>query len=419
MTTCTSSCSLTTTTETLDWNVISSNMIDKKIDSNQYQLIEELGRGSYGCLFLGQHLSTNDYVAIKILSKRGLNPSELALQQLEMDLQLQLAHTNILSLHHVVQGSEYIFMIMELCDGGDLFEFVVSSKQKEDECVLKDMFLQILDAVEYMHTKGIYHRDIKLENILLQSKKEKEEGFFCKVADFGLATNQQWSLEFGCGSTTYLAPEHFGAEEEAEAEEEDKPYDAAAGDIWSLGILLLALLFGRNPWQEATLMDPSFAEFTSSPDCLKYDLFPSLSNQVLSLLKQVLCVDPVKRLEISQLKQQFQLVTKLYQEDYDSCEEEEEEETAVPMDILPVQATKNTKASYDSAIFSCQDTTSGYSWSDMVEEDLLLMQQQKQVRTESKLKQPLDDSSYIEDTEEEEEHDDIFIHVQEKESWWL
>jgi serine/threonine protein kinase len=404
----------------LDWDAISNEMIDLKIDSNQYQLVEELGRGSYGCLFLGQSLTDNSYVAIKILSKQGLDSHQLALQQLEIEIQSQLTHKNILKLHHTVQQNEFIFMIMELCDGGDLFEFVVSSARNDE--IVKDTFSQVLDAIEYMHTNNIYHRDIKLENILLTTDQEQ---VVCKVADFGLATKNQFSLEFGCGSTTYLAPEHFGSEEEEEEQDEveDKPYDAAASDIWSLGILLLALLFGRNPWQEATDIDLSFVEYKQVSSCLKYELFPCLSNELLDLLKQVLVVDPSKRLSITQFKQQFKQVEKLtcsYEKGDSSSEEEEEEEMEEevitgPMDILPVPPKKSQKASYDSAIFS--QNTVCQSWSDMVEEDLLMLQEKKKkAQLIGNKKESLFNE---EDNEKEEEHDDIFIHSQEKESWWL
>ncbi|KAI8069124.1 kinase-like domain-containing protein [Gilbertella persicaria] len=352
----------------LDWNQISNNMIDKHIQS--YQLLEELGRGSYGCLFLGQSLIDNQYVAIKVLSKTGLDTRQLQLQQLEMDIQKPLNHPHVLGLKDVIQEQDFIYMIMELCDGGDLFEYVIQHPHKEDELV-KTLFLQILEGIEYLHTEGIYHRDIKLENILLSEKN------VCKVADFGLATKERFSLEFGCGSTTYLGPEHFANEEEQE--EQDVPYDAAASDIWSLGILLLALLFNKNPWYEATTEDVTFAEYKQNPSSL-CTLFPRLSHACAQfLIDHVLCIDPRQRCDIQTLKQAWMSLTNL---------------TVMPVDII------NTKASYDSAYFSHE---TGLSWSDMVEQDL----------AEDEEDDEDDDFEHL--TEDEE----LFIHVQEKESWWL
>ncbi|KAI8878035.1 Pkinase-domain-containing protein, partial [Backusella circina FSU 941] len=261
-----------------------------------YQLVEELGRGSYGCLFLGQSLPDTRYIAVKVLSKTGLDPEQLALQQLEIDIQSQLHHPNVLALHHTLHERDEVYMIMELCDQGDLFDHVVHH-QPLSEHEIKLYFGQVLDAVEYMHQHSVYHRDIKLENILLQ---ENHDGLVCKVADFGLATRDRYSLEFGCGSTTYLGPEHF-AEDDGDAFE-DVPYDTAASDIWSLGILLLALLYGRNPWEEATALDPSFAAYQKDPKVLGTTLFPSLSGSCASLLESVLAMNPHDRPSISQLK---------------------------------------------------------------------------------------------------------------------
>jgi serine/threonine protein kinase len=373
------------------WNHISKNMIDKVVD--QYQLVEELGRGSYGCLFLGQSMVDNAYVAVKVLCKKGLDEAQLALQQLEIDIQQSLKHPHLLGLDHVIQEQDYVFMIMELCDGGDLFEFVVNHPSLNDQAI-RSIFCQILDAVEYMHQNQIYHRDIKLENILLQ------QDTICKVADFGLATKERYSLDFGCGSTTYLGPEHFGGSLD-ECQVEFDPYDAAASDIWSLGILLLALLFGRNPWQEATQEDLAFAKFSSDPVSLKTSLFPELSNDCLQFLQSVLCVDPLQRATVQEMKQQF-IQLKTLTVDYN-------DEDILPLDIHPVSQNKPNKASYDSAIFS-QD---GLSWSDMVEEDMLLQQQQCHEGDGVLV------DHFHDDDEEEEEDDDLFIHSQEKESWWL
>lgn len=351
-----------------DLNQISAHMIDKVIED--YQLLEELGRGSYGCLFLGQSLTSNDYVAVKILSKKGLTPTQLELQQLEVDIQQHLQHLNLLQLNHVIQAPDYIYMIMELCDGGDLFEYVVNNDR--DETTIKTIFLQILNAVEYLHDHGVYHRDIKLENILIQ-----QDQLVCKVADFGLATRDRYSSEFGCGSTTYLGPEHFDDDDDDE-QGYYEPYDTAKSDIWSLGILLLGLLFGQNPWEEATIQDPSFQEFRENENALK-KIFPSLSWDCMLFLNQILNVDPMKRFDIKEAKSSFLKLNHLLVHD-------------------PWPISHSTKASYDSAIFS-----QGTSWSEIVEE--------------AELQYPVIEEDY--EFVKPDLDDDLFIHDQEKESWWL
>ncbi|KAI9251791.1 kinase-like domain-containing protein, partial [Phascolomyces articulosus] len=278
------------------------------------QILEELGRGSYGCLFLGQSLLDNSYVAIKVLCKTGLDHQQLELQQLEIDIQLGLKHTHLLTLHGTTQDKDYIYMVMELCDQGDLFDFVVrnnnnnNTKEDEDTEAEQEMvvqtFSQILEAMDYMHQQGVYHRDLKLENILLKTSEIDDNLIECKVADFGLATRERYNMEFGCGSTSYLAPEHFENEDQQD-NEQALVYDAAASDIWSLGILLLALLFGRNPWEEATWMDMAYREFQRDPMVLKDQLFPTLSTDCYRFLKSVLSINPADRPSITEMKHQF------------------------------------------------------------------------------------------------------------------
>ncbi|KAI9023821.1 kinase-like domain-containing protein [Phycomyces nitens] len=371
-------------------------MLDRIIDGN-YQLLEELGRGSYGCLFLGQSLDTNQYVAVKVLSKAGLDTNQRSLQQLEIDIQSSLHHPYLLSIHQTTQDEDHIFMVMELCDQGDLFDFVIRDSLKlRDQGLIKTLFGQILQAIEHMHANHVYHRDIKLENILL--KCDDDDQYTCKVADFGLATRERFSLEFGCGSTTYLGPEHFDDEDNDDRDaEEFVPYDVAASDCWSLGILLIALMFGRNPWEEATTIDPSYAEYIRDPLVLAH-LFPSLSNGCLEFLVSALAIRPQDRPSVSAMRVQFMALDNLF-------EEEECDDDLSPITIPTVLKTQ--KASFDSAVFSGGAGYASGSWSDMVDEE----------------SEPLDydpfESPLASSCTSLEEDTDMFIHSQEKESWWL
>lgn len=381
------------------WSELSTSMVDKVV-GQEFQLLEVLGHGAYGCLFLGQSLKTNSYVAVKVLTKSGLDLQQLQLQQLEIDIQSSLSHPNLLALHRVIQDIDYIYMVMELCDQGDLFDFVIRDQDNNsirDENLVKKLFLQILDAVESMHKQGVYHRDLKLENVLLQCQDEEdEENISCKVADFGLATRERYSMEFGCGSTSYLAPEHFD-----DSNEELVPYDAAASDAWSLGVLLLALIFGRNPWQEASNADPTFNEFKRSPIMLKDQLFPELSIATYRFLEQVLTSNGSDRPSVTEMKEQFLSIDRLLTTDQDDYDDYEPIPTAI------VTSSKhNDVTSYDSAFFS---GGTGSSWSDMVEEDE--EEQRHQSDNKSSPSPPL--SQY------DDEDTDMFVHSGEKESWWL
>ncbi|KAI9358071.1 kinase-like domain-containing protein [Pilaira anomala] len=390
------------------WSELSTTMVDK-IVGQEYQLLEVLGHGAYGCLFLGQSTKNNGYVAVKVLTKSGLDLQQLQLQQLEIDIQSSLSHPNLLALHRVIHDQDYIYMVMELCDQGDLFDFVIrdqdSNNSLREEDLVKKLFLQILEAVESMHAQGVYHRDLKLENVLLKCEDEEDEDdISCKVADFGLATRERYSIEFGCGSTSYLAPEHF---DDSISTEELVPYDAAASDVWSLGVLLLALIFGRNPWQEASSADATYNEFKRSPIILKEQLFPELSISTYRFLEQVLAVNGADRPSVSEMKDQFLSIDRLYtdEDDYD----QEEPTAAIFTSTATTTATKRADiTSYDSAFFS---GGTGSSWSDMVEED-----EEEQLRHQYD-KPSSHHSPAI--SQYDDEDTDMFVHSGEKESWWL
>ncbi|KAI8087617.1 kinase-like domain-containing protein [Gilbertella persicaria] len=383
------------------WSQLSASMVDK-IVGEEFQLLEVLGHGAYGCLFLGQSLQDNSYVAVKVLSKSGLDLQQLQLQQLEIDIQMSLKHSSLLALHRVIQDTGYIYMVMELCDQGDLFDYVIRDQDVNpirEEHMVKKLFTQILDGVESMHAAGVYHRDLKLENILLRCEDDEDEDeFTCKVADFGLATRERYSMEFGCGSTSYLAPEHFDDDKQVEL----VPYDAAASDTWSLGILLLALMFGRNPWQEASSADPAFNEFKRNPIMLKQQLFPELSDATYRLLESVLTIDGSDRPSVAEMKEQFLAIDRIY-DDQDEDYLDDKKESPVS---IPTATTKHADMnSFDSAFFSGGN---GSSWSDMVEED-------------EELARKSDFDHYVSPAMSHYDEDDteMFVHSGEKESWWL
>ncbi|KAI7862874.1 kinase-like domain-containing protein [Spinellus fusiger] len=413
----------------------SASMLDRIIDK-RYQLLEELGRGSYGCLFLGQCLHTHSYVAVKVLSKAGLDTEQQQLQHLEIDIQSSLHHPHILSIHQTTQDDDYIFMVMDLCDQGDLFDFVTRDTDKlRDELLVRSLFDQILQAIDYMHSQHVYHRDIKLENILLTSHDTTDHAI-CKVADFGLATTDAYSSEFGCGSTTYLGPEHF--EEEDGPEDTAVPYSTAASDVWSLGILLIALLFGRNPWEEATSVDPAYAEYKRHPSATLTSLFPHLSPSLCEFLQSVLAICPAERPTVHTMRQMLGTIEHFFQEypeeamvsseEYLDSSGEESEEYLDYLEEHPKEYTekyasnatlhdykndpralpKTEKASFDSAIFSVPEYATtlgggGGAWSDQMEEEEIVDIDHDE----------MDCSLMI------EEDTDMFVHSQEKESWWL
>jgi serine/threonine protein kinase len=153
----------------------------------------------------------NARYAVKCLSKFNadgtpLDRRQLTFQTREIRLHhLASAHRNVVSMHKIIDNPDCIYVILECCPEGDLFQNITERGQYvgKDE-LAKSVFLQILDAVEHCHSLGIYHRDLKPENILV-----KDNGATVKLADFGLATADDRSDDYGCGSTFYMSPGRF------------------------------------------------------------------------------------------------------------------------------------------------------------------------------------------------------------------
>lgn len=167
-----------------------------------------LGTGAYGVVYSAIDIYTNVRYAVKTLSKFNadgtpLDQRQMAFQTREIRLHWEAsAHRNVVSMLKIIDGSDCIFVILEYCPEGDLFYNITECGQyvgKDD--LAKRIFLQILDAVEFCHSRGIYHRDLKPENVLV-----KDQGETVKLADFGLATSSERSDDYGCGSTFYMSP---------------------------------------------------------------------------------------------------------------------------------------------------------------------------------------------------------------------
>ena len=174
--------------------------------ANRIQLTEILGVGAYGVVYKAVDIHTSVVYAVKALSKTGLDPRQRKFQDREIQLHCEASpHPNVVTVTKVVDSYDCIFVVLEYCPSGDLFINITENGLFVGHDILaKSAFLQILDAVQYCHSLGIYHRDLKPENILVT-----DNGMTVKLADFGLATTDQFSSDFGCGSTFYMSPGVF------------------------------------------------------------------------------------------------------------------------------------------------------------------------------------------------------------------
>ncbi|KAJ3295249.1 hypothetical protein HDU79_009570 [Rhizoclosmatium sp. JEL0117] len=251
--------------------------------------------------------------AVKRLFKESLDAKQLELQRHEIALMLEVGeHDNIVPLLGIVEDKKSMYLIMD-CYEMDLYDAITKRGGFSDEAV-KKIFGQIVDAVIHCHSRGVYHRDLKPENCLIVSASSAPVDYQIKLTDFGLATSDTWSSEMGCGSVRYMPPECFDPDyvstnPNAKQPKDKKPnpfsskngYPAASSDVWSLGVMLVNLLFAKNPWFEAHPTDPIFSTFvTSNPNILRQQF--NLSPHFDALLRRCFDLDPRRRCSVHDLK---------------------------------------------------------------------------------------------------------------------
>ncbi|KAI9350055.1 hypothetical protein DFJ73DRAFT_643151 [Zopfochytrium polystomum] len=259
------------------------------VDQGRIRIISFVGQGSFAHVYKAYDSLSSTHCAVKCLLKAGLDPNRRNAQKKEVHAMEDLSgHPNIVRLIRVVESGDWMLIVMEFCEI-DLYDTIMQKGGLPDHAV-KDVFNQLCDAVLHCHARGYFHRDIKPENCLIDVST-----FTVKLTDFGLATRDTWSYEMGCGSSRYICPEGcLTANPRA-------GYSPAASDIWALGIILINLLFSKNPWFEATPNDPIFSQFVGPrPDILRHHF--GVSIDLDNVLQRVFALDPAKRIPLPEFK---------------------------------------------------------------------------------------------------------------------
>ncbi|KAG3258285.1 NUAK family kinase 2 [Ictidomys tridecemlineatus] len=200
---------------------------------HRYEFLETLGKGTYGKVKKARE-SSGRLVAIKSIRKDKIkDEQDLMHIRREIEIMSSLNHPHIIAIHEVFENSSKIVIVMEYASRGDLYDYI-SERQRLSERDARHFFRQIVSAVHYCHQNGIVHRDLKLENILLDANGN------IKIADFGLSNlyHQGKFLQTFCGSPLYASPEIVNG----------KPYMGPEVDSWSLGVLLYILVHGTMPF---------------------------------------------------------------------------------------------------------------------------------------------------------------------------
>lgn len=210
-------------------------LVDGK-DVGLYSIKRTLGPGYFGEVKLAEHRLTACNVAVKLLRKEKLELVEMSFPPLEAEFLKILNHARICTLYDTIQTSNSYYLIMEAIIGGELFDFVMENDFL-NESDAREIMRQLLDAVDYMHRAGVVHRDLKLDNVMMDCDGK------IKIIDLGLACYWDASTRHTrfCGSPDYAAPELFLGQE----------YVGPELDVWSLGVILFILVTGVLPFNDS------------------------------------------------------------------------------------------------------------------------------------------------------------------------
>ncbi|KAL3436673.1 hypothetical protein BDV09DRAFT_43364 [Aspergillus tetrazonus] len=293
----------------------------KETTFGQYILGQTVGEGEFGKVKLGWKRDGSIEVAIKLIRRESLgsNPTRLPKIYREISILRDLSHPNIVRLHEMVETDRHIGIIMEYASGGELFDHILRNKYLKDNSARR-LFAQLVSGVGYLHKKGIVHRDLKLENLLLDRNRN------IIITDFGFAntfdpndelteeieynlTNKEFVkkmrldkpnakgfrrgdlMQTSCGSPCYAAPELVVS---------DSLYTGRRVDVWSCGVILYAMLAGYLPFDD----DPANPDGDNINLLYKYIVstpltFPEyVSPHARDLLRRILVPDPRKRADL-------------------------------------------------------------------------------------------------------------------------
>ena len=249
----------------------------------EYSIKKIIGKGTFSVVKLGFDRETGEKVAIKILEKKKiLNKSDAERVDREINILKEINHLNLIKIIKIKEDVDKYYMIMEFCENGELFNQIVK-KRKLDENESAYYYFQLINGLEYIHSKNIVHRDLKPENLLINKKN------ILKIIDFGLSNYYKENnfLSTPCGSPCYASPEMIAG----------KKYDGNLIDVWSSGIILFAMLCGYLPFDGLT----NEILFKKILRCkIEYPKF--LSNTSIDLLKKILVNEPNNRITISEIK---------------------------------------------------------------------------------------------------------------------
>ena len=212
-------------------------LAEKKLIKGPYILGDIIGEGTFGKVRLATQIKIGEKLAIKIINKKKIvKNSDIIRVKKEISILKKIRHKNIIQIYEVMESAQNIYIVMEYCEGNELFDYIIKNK-KLSELESCRLFRQLINGIDYIHNQGIIHRDLKPENLLLDSNLD------IKISDFGLSTFfiKGKFLNTPCGTPNYAPPEMLSGQ----------PYNGELTDIWSCGVILYTMLTGTLPCSES------------------------------------------------------------------------------------------------------------------------------------------------------------------------
>ena len=253
----------------------------------KYNILEILGTGSFSIVKLAINKITNQKVAVKIMNKKKMSSTRLESARTEIEIMKICHFPYIIRFIEEYEDIDYIYIFMEYCSGGTLFEFIKERNFKIKEEVAANIIYKLCLTTNYFHSYGITHRDLKPENVLMTSKDDDAD---IRILDFGLSKiigpNEKCSEPYG--TIIYVAPEIVLK----------KPYSKSV-DSWSIGIITYILLFGRLPFYDKDKNEFKRIIAESQP-LYKSPELKVVSNDSINFIQNLLIKDPDKRMTLSQ-----------------------------------------------------------------------------------------------------------------------
>lgn len=264
----------------------------------KYILGQTIGEGEFGKVKLAWAESENGerrQFAIKLLRQdrlRGVDQAQRDKVNHEINALQACHHPHVIRLEDLLQNVHYIGIVLDFASGGDMFAHIYKNGRLEERNAQR-LFAQLVSGVHYLHQKGIVHRDLKLENLLLDGNNK------ILISDFGFANSFRSSkgytlMRTSCGSPCYAAPEVVNS---------DKNYDGRKVDVWSVGVILFTFLAGYLPFDD----DPNNPDSEDIQQLYRYIAtkplkFPEwIGGEARDLLRQILVVDPERRAKMQDI----------------------------------------------------------------------------------------------------------------------